>query len=196
MSQILDISKILQFVKQNLPIVSEFEYSKIVERVFAFLKHCDHKHCPDIVNLWDLAANKWHWNFIILETIRIEWVNLELSELTRIMNYLRVFLKTTISISVSTQDIKNWTDILSRLISNSFTKGIGIVYFLADIYIEEIKSLNFQEILQLIEPFVELMKNVQIPQLIEMVYSRIFLRMKDLHHKGLGEWVFSVARSK
>lgn len=195
MTQFLDISKSLQFARQNLPIVTESNYLKIIDRMFTFVKRCDEKSYPEVVNLCEIASNKWHWNFMFLEAIRAEWVDLELSELMRVMKYLKVFLKITICNAVHDRSIEKWADVMNHVISNSLLKGIGIVYYLADIYISEVEGLEFADVLMLVGPFVWLMKTVQIPQLIEMLHYRVFCRLKDLAFEGFSDWVFKVAMS-
>lgn len=191
-----EVSKILQFARQNIPIVAPGDYSKVCERLFAFVKRCPDDYNEAIVNLVDLANDKFMWNLAFMEFIRSSWISLELSELVRVMSFVRVFARVNIKNAVSCQEIKKWNELIKQVIIRSMEKGIGLVYYLADIYIEEIKYFEFEELTGLLEPFVEMIKNVQVTQLIDMIYSRIFLRMKDLNSPEISTWIFNIAISQ
>ncbi|OMJ79244.1 hypothetical protein SteCoe_20797 [Stentor coeruleus] len=191
-----EISKILQFARQNIPIAAPGDYSKVCERLFAFVKRCPDDYNESIVKLADLASDKFMWNLAFMELIRSSWISLELSELVRVMGFMRIFARVNIKMAVSCQEIKKWNELIKQVIIRSMEKGIGLVYYLADVYVEEIKDYEFEVLTGLLEPFVEMIKNVQVTQLIDMIYSRIFLRMKDLNNPEISTWIFNIAISQ
>ena len=105
-----------------------------------------------------------------------------MSELIKIMKFITLFTKINIQFSISTNNVEGWVNVLNQIITESLTEGIGLIYYLADIYIEQIKGFSFIQISELINPFVKLFKTIQIPQIIEMIYFRVFLRIKNLEH--------------
>ncbi|OMJ81831.1 hypothetical protein SteCoe_17593 [Stentor coeruleus] len=188
--------QLLLLARQKIPTTTPGDYSKVCESLFAFVKKCPDDYDESIVNLGDLANDKFMWNLAFMELIRNTWINLELSELVRVMSFVRIFARVNIKNAVSCQEIKKWNELIKQVIIKSMEKGIGLVYYLADVYIEEIKYFEFEVLTGLLEPFVEMIKNVQVTQLIDMIYSRIFLRMKNLNNPEISTWIYNIAISQ
>ena len=85
---------------------------------------------------------------------------------------------------------------MKNLIDKCSYKGIGLLFHIADVYVEELPDLMLSQKLEFIEPFVGLMKSSKLNQVIDMVYNRILLKLAETRDKGLMDWAHKEATSQ
>jgi Nucleolar protein,Nop52. len=76
---------------------------------------------------------------------------------------------------------------LFNIIEKSSYKGSGLLFHIADVYIDEIPNITLKNKLSLINPFIELMKTSKLNQIVDMVYTRILLKLAENRENGLSD---------
>jgi Nucleolar protein,Nop52 len=147
-----------------------------------------------IVALNSYVINKWDWVSCYFETMRNEWDTLDSIRIDKFMRLVRMFLRNVLA-TVS-QANHEWKEILTTLIDKCKTKGMGLLYHISDIYVDEIPQTGFLEIMDLSSPFIELMKHSKLNQVIDMVYNRILLKVTEKYGLEIRDWAYFEATSQ
>lgn len=151
-----------------------------------------------VFELDKLAGDKWEWNkslFCVLEKKWVTWSFGNMMNMIRFEQFIRDFLGFTIGNSVDSQDVQSWTTFLSYIIESCIPNSFEIISKLAYLYIESIKHYSFSLIIELIQPFINLIQLIQLETLGHAIHINIFLRLKLLNFPEFNDWVLSISKS-
>ena len=155
----------------------------------------DHEEiAEELVSLTPSAKHQWDWINGFFETMRNEWDGIDVVRIDKFMYLVRLFVKILLENAID--DPSQLQKLMKNLIDKCSYKGIGLLFHIADVYVEELPDLMLSQKLEFIEPFVGLMKSSKLNQVIDMVYNRILLKLAETRDKGLMDWAHKEATSQ
>lgn len=178
------------------------DYQKLWKGLFYCNPHldlwmADKDHSEVATNLALLSSiskSTWEWLLAFFETMRNEWDQIDAIRIDKFMFLVRLMIKNALNEALI--DEGEWLKILFNIIEKSSYKGSGLLFHIADVYIDEIPNITLKNKLSLINPFIELMKTSKLNQIVDMVYTRILLKLAENRENGLSDWAYSNATTK
>ena len=147
-----------------------------------------------LASLNDYAKNKWEWIHAFFETMKNEWDGIDPIRIDKFMYLVRMILKAVLN--YASNEMNELYTILQALFDKTNFKGMGLIYHVADIYLEEIPKVEFDKTLEFIQPFIKLMKSSKLNQVTDMVYQKILLKLAEKRENSLKDWAYSQASSR
>lgn len=178
-SDTLKLWKSLFYCKKDLDLwMADKEHEEIAEGLVSLIKS---------------APSKWEWINGFFETMRNEWDGIDLVRIDKFMYLVRVFLKSSLEHGLDAMG--ELQKVLKNLIEKCAFRGMGLIFHVADVYLEEMPSVPFTQKIEYIEPFISLMKSNKLNQVIDMVYNKILLKLVENRDTELKDWAYSQATS-
>lgn len=156
----------------------------------------DHELISESLVSLDALTKKYssEWTSGFFQTMKNEWNLIDPIRIDKFMYLVRVFLRNCLKSAISKP--KPWIKTLEYVLNDCLNKAMGLIFHIIDIYLEELPETSFEKKLELIGPFISLMKSSKLIQVTETVYQKILLNLAETKEQALTDWVFSQATSQ